>query len=146
MSVCSLQSGGTFKNVLARRLDEVIIPILAEIIAFLDHNCNLSLLQEKADATPLFELWLKIFQSSLTEERLRYEQMVGTRNVVMAREEFECQFPFFWLVKETIDTLWETAKGIAGISASNIHTIFLFYVILMYISKYSHDFALFNRY
>lgn len=32
----------------------------------------------------------------------------------MARREFECQFPFFWLVKESIELKWETAKSTPG--------------------------------
>lgn len=116
VSIRSLQSGGTFKNVLARKFDNVIIPILAEVIAFLDHNYNLNLIQPEFDTTPtpLCKLWLKIFQSSVTEEHLSYEQMVSTQKVIIAEEEFECQFPFFWLVKEAIEMQWESAKGMRG--------------------------------
>ena len=122
VSIRSLQSGGTFKNVLARKLDNVIIPILAEVIAFLDHNYNLNLIQPGFDTTPLCKLWLKIFQSSITEEHLSYEQMVSTQKVVIAEEEFECQFPFFWLVKEAIGMQWESAKGMRG---KIVSTLFL---------------------
>ena len=38
---------------------------------------------------------------------------VGTSGVVTT-EQFSCQFPFFWLVKETIDSKLESAKHIAG--------------------------------
>ena len=41
-----LQSGGTFQNVLTRRFDEVIIPIFAAIIQFIDHYANLTLLKQ----------------------------------------------------------------------------------------------------
>ena len=113
MSIRGLQSGGTFKNVLARNVDDVVIPILAAIIAFLDCNCNLSLFKGK-DITPISVLWLKIFQSRVAEEKLNYDQMVGTQKIIIAIEEFECKFPFFWLVKEAIDMQWAGAKGIAG--------------------------------
>ncbi len=42
-----LQSGGTFQNVLTRRLDEVIIPLFAAIIAFIDQYSNLNLVNTK---------------------------------------------------------------------------------------------------
>ena len=42
-----LQSGGTFQNVLTRRLDEVIIPIFAAIITFIDQYSNLNLISTK---------------------------------------------------------------------------------------------------
>ena len=42
-----LQSGGTFQNVLSRRIDEVVIPIFASIIAYVDQYSNLSTIWEK---------------------------------------------------------------------------------------------------
>ena len=42
-----LQSGGTFQNVLSRRLDEVVIPVFASIIAFVDQYSNLAHLNSK---------------------------------------------------------------------------------------------------
>ena len=39
-----LQSGGTFHNVLSRRLDDVVIPLFASIIAFIDQYSNLTCL------------------------------------------------------------------------------------------------------
>ena len=42
-----LQSGGTFQNVLSRRLDEIVIPVFASIIYFVDQYSNLSHLYPK---------------------------------------------------------------------------------------------------
>ena len=39
---------------------------------------------------------------------------VGTPGVA-AREQFSCQFPFFWLVKEAIDSKFDIARNTAGI-------------------------------
>lgn len=46
MSGRKLQSGGTFQNVLTRRLDEVIVPIFAAILSSIDQYSNLSLLHQ----------------------------------------------------------------------------------------------------
>ena len=46
LSTEKLQSGGTFQNVLTRRLDEVIVPLFADILLFVDHYFNLNLLKE----------------------------------------------------------------------------------------------------
>ena len=46
LSTEKLQSGGTFQNVLTRRLDEVIVPLFADILLFVDHYSNLNLLKE----------------------------------------------------------------------------------------------------
>ena len=116
MSRRSLQHGGTFKNVLARKFDDVIVPIFAEIIAFLDHDCNLSLLQAGFETTPLSQFWLRVFRSPRAEQQLHYEQMVGKQKVPMAEEEIESQFPFSWLVKEAIDSQWDEAQSRTGIA------------------------------
>ena len=42
-----LQSGGTFQNVLSKRLDEVVIPVFASIIAFVDQYSNLAHLHSR---------------------------------------------------------------------------------------------------
>ena len=46
LSAKKLQSGGTFQNVLKRKLDEVVVPIFAAILAFIDQYSNLSLLRQ----------------------------------------------------------------------------------------------------
>ena len=43
----NLQSGGTFQNVLSRRLDEVFIPVFAAVIVFIDQYSNLNLVKDK---------------------------------------------------------------------------------------------------
>ncbi len=42
-----LQNGGTFQNVLSRRLDSLLIPVFAYIIVFVDQCGNLAHLQSK---------------------------------------------------------------------------------------------------
>ena len=115
MNIHNLQTGGTFKNVLSRKLDNVIIPFFAEIIAFTDHNCNLNLLQTVCPPTPLAQFWLKIFSSERAEHALCYNDMAtGVQKVAMRDEEFECEFPFSWLVKELMDSQWENAQTTGG--------------------------------
>lgn len=41
----NLQSGGTFQNVLSRKLDEVIIPIFAAVLLVVDQYSNLNILE-----------------------------------------------------------------------------------------------------
>ena len=112
MDMHNLQTGGTFMNVLTRKLDDIIIPCLAEITAFVDRNCNLSLLQPKP--TPLSQFWLRIFASNRAEEALRYIDMVGREKVEMNHENFACEFPFSWLVKELVESHWDSAQSTGG--------------------------------
>ena len=30
------------------------------------------------------------------------------------KEDFTCKFPFFWLIKEVIDSKWESATSVLG--------------------------------
>ena len=41
-----LQSGGTFQNVLSRRLDEVVLPLFSSVLSFIDHYSNLNLIAQ----------------------------------------------------------------------------------------------------
>lgn len=43
----SLQSGGTFQNALARKIDEVLIPFFANILSFVDCYYNLDIIHIK---------------------------------------------------------------------------------------------------
>lgn len=114
MDIHRLQTGGTFKNVLTRKLDDIVVPFFAEIIAFVDRNCNLSLLQTERPITPLSEFWLKIFRSERAEQALHFTDIVATQKVPMRDEEFTCEFPFSWLVKELMDAQWDTAQSTGG--------------------------------
>ena len=120
LSARKLQNGGTFQKVLARKLDEVLVPILSEIIAHLDRNYNLNHLNTKDKTSPLYQFWLAMFR----HQQLCYEDMVSQgmqhRELVpgvggkMAEEDFHCQLPFSWLVKEAVDSQWHSAKSTAG--------------------------------
>ena len=140
-----LQIGGTFQNVLERRLDEVIVPIFAAILSFMDHYSNLDLMkpryycrttysmihvlcrQQLQDDNSLQQLWVQIFsndklcqfsyESFSMGKGIEYQefQTVVKMHGIATKEEFSCQFPFFWLIKEAIDSKLESAKNIAGI-------------------------------
>ena len=114
MDMNHLQTGGTFKNVLTRKLDEIVVPCLAEIIAFMDRNCNLNLLQTVCPITPLTKFWLMMFGSQRSKDALCFADMVGRQKVPMRDEEFVCEFPFSWLVKELIDSQWDNAQATGG--------------------------------
>ena len=118
LSAKKLQSGGTFRNVIARKLDEVIIPIFAEIIALIDHNYNLDLVDPKIHNTPVTQFWLAMFRNphvmhfSYADMSVR-EQVPGVGGR-LAEEEFRCQLPFSWLVREAFEAQWDSAKSVAG--------------------------------
>lgn len=118
-----LQNGGTFRNVLTRKLDDVIIPIFAEIIGIVDYNYNLNLIGGLSQNTSLSRLWLAIFRNP-DIMKFHYEEMVTRQQVPgvggrMAEQDFRCQFPFSWLIKQAVDAQWDQAKSIAGTYSSS---------------------------
>ena len=124
LSARKLQNGGTFQNVLARKLDDIIVPIFSEIIALVDRNYNLNRLNPKEENSPLNQFWLAMFRNPAVMQ-LSYEDMVtmqggGHREQVpgaggrMSEEDFKCQLPFSWLVKEAVDTQWHSAISSVG--------------------------------
>ncbi|XP_019853235.1 PREDICTED: E3 ubiquitin-protein ligase RNF213-like [Amphimedon queenslandica] len=125
-----LQSGGTFQNVLSRKLDEVITPIFAAVLLFVDQYSNLNLLEHSNEY--LKTLWHAIFSN---EEVIRFSfqnytlglgisyqvAVPGMGQTLAAESEFDCEFPFFWLIKEAIESKWETVRSSSDDHRQNVH-------------------------
>lgn len=113
MNMRKLHIGGTFRNALTRRIDNVIIPLFAKVIAVIDQNRNLRHLNGLGKKQcSIHDLWLKIF-SNPSVLGLNYEEMTGQQKTPVA-DDFYCDFPFSWLIKETIETQWECVKNTSG--------------------------------
>ena len=39
----------------------------------------------------------------------------GIGQIVAVETEFDCRFPFFWLVKEAFESKWDLVKSLPGI-------------------------------
>ena len=119
MNPRSLQHGGTFRNALSRKVDEVIIPIFSEIIASIDQNYNLDLIDPKNDDFPLSQFWLSIFRECGVMQ-FNYVDMVIPREQVpgvggrKAGEDYKCELPFSWKIYEAVNSQWDNAKSSAG--------------------------------
>ncbi len=123
-----LQTGGTFRSVIARRMEAVIVPILTEIVAFIDRNYNLSLLwnsEKKCLPTQssIFQFWLAMFREPQVM-RFHYKdimvqssELIGPDPAVrqeVTKEHFRCKLPFSWLIHQAFDAQWVSAKSSAG--------------------------------
>lgn len=115
----SLQHGGTFRNVLSRKVDKVVIPIFSEIIASIDQNYNLNLIEAKNETSPLSQFWLSMFSESRIMQ-FDYESMSTPRPQVpgvggrKSGEDFMCKFPFSWIIYESVDSQLDNARSSAG--------------------------------
>ena len=111
-----LETGGTFRNVLARRIDEVVVLIFSKIIACIDINYNLDLLNPKAVNSPCYQLWLAMFREPGILQ-LKYSDMIqGDQQTLQGKEtkDFKCKMPFSWIIKDTVDSQWDNARSMAG--------------------------------
>ena len=120
LNTSKLEVGGTFRNVLARKVDEVVIPIFAKVIAYIDYNYNLDLIDPKAQDSPCSWFWLAMFGEPKIVQ-LKYSEMVQGDTVPgvggrKSNQEFKCQMPFFWLIRDAVDSQWDSAKSRAGIA------------------------------
>ena len=114
MNLRKLHIGGTFKNALSRKLDNVVIPLFAELIAVVDHNYNLRHLKHlSTEQTPVQEFWLRMFSDAKVLQ-LNYADIVGREKVPVIDDNFECQLPFSWLIKDAVNGHLEQAKSTCG--------------------------------
>ena len=119
MSQKSLRHGGTFRNVISRRIDEVIVPIFSQIIASIDQNYNLNLIDPGDEKSHQSQFWLSMFDDSSIMQ-FNYIDMVTPKEHVpglggrKTREDFQSQFPFSWLVFEVFENQWDNTKSSAG--------------------------------
>ena len=122
LSSSSLEVGGTFRNVLVRKIDEVVIPIFAKIIASIDHHYNMDLINPKdkksLKESPLSQFWLAMFRDPKVQQ-LKYSELVQGVKVTglggrRTEQDFNCKLPFFWLIKDAVDSQWDNAKHNAG--------------------------------
>jgi len=124
MEHTNLQETGTYRKALWRKIQNAIVPILSEIIAFIDRDENLELLH--SGNLWLRKLWLQHFQDNKLTE-LHFESFLTEEGVIRSQvpvtssgrdsHVFQCLLPFSWLIKEKVDCMRVHAKGLAGMLA-----------------------------
>lgn len=123
------QISGTFRNALSRRLDQILLPILAKVIALIDKNFNLTIIHEHRDhvriLSPIASLWLEIF-SERKLCKISYEDVFANASVVKTKkwvprigaslsdQFYKCQFPFSWICREVINVQKCDSAVLAG--------------------------------
>ena len=126
MNAKSLQHGGTFRKVLTRKVDEVVVPIFSEIIARIDTNYNLDLINPKNEKSPLSQFWLSIFRNREIMQ-FDYNEFVTPREQVpgvggrKADVDFKCELPFSWFIFDAVDSQWDNAKSYAGSDRAKLY-------------------------
>ena len=119
MNPKNLQHGGTFSNALSRKVDRIIVPILSEIIASIDKNYNLDLIDPKAEDAHISQFWLDFFRDSRVMH-FSYADMAPGRDQVpgigakKVAKDFKCRLPFSWLIYEAVKSQWHNASSSCG--------------------------------
>ena len=122
LSGTGVQEWGTFRKALWKRVYSAVVPILAEIIALVDRDSNLDLMNN--GSAWVSTLWLKILANDDISE-LSYSKMISpVTNSVRERVQvlgsgagghvFQCMFPFSFLVKQRVEKLLKDAFSLAG--------------------------------
>ena len=140
LSGTGVQEWGTFRKALLQRVFSVVVPILAEIIALADRDCNLDLL--KNENAWVSRLWLKIL-ADRSISVLSYSDMISpATNSVRERVQvigsgagdhrFSCQFPFSFIIKQRVEKLLKDASSVEGIYELLFAFVCLFFSLLSF--------------
>ena len=105
--------------------------MFAEILGTVDKNYNLSLIHDAPNQSTLVaKLWLGIFANkqictfSYNDVVLKHQQQQQQQHnyrirvpgigALLASPDYRCEFPFSWVVKDTIDSQWDNATALVG--------------------------------
>uniref|UniRef100_A0A8B9Z5U4 RING-type E3 ubiquitin transferase n=1 Tax=Buteo japonicus TaxID=224669 RepID=A0A8B9Z5U4_9AVES len=117
-NLSALQEAGTFRHTLWKRVQNVITPFLALLIAVIDRNGNLELLVRPA-AEWVTNLWMFIFSDTklLTVpygvgKNSSQPEIILVQNNMMVSADTGNEMPFSWRIKEYLDEMWLEAQYI----------------------------------
>ncbi|XP_044056409.1 E3 ubiquitin-protein ligase rnf213-alpha-like isoform X2 [Siniperca chuatsi] len=137
-NVSALQEGGTFLHTLWRKIQAVVIPLLANLVSVIDRDCNLDLLLTKCD--DIRNLWFEIFRS---KEMLHvpYVRVESNSSVLMVQSHItggntmRCLMPFSWWIKDFLDGLMMQTSRHENHSLGHFQELFLNTPLGSYMAK-----------
>uniref|UniRef100_A0A8B9ZNF4 RING-type E3 ubiquitin transferase n=1 Tax=Anas zonorhyncha TaxID=75864 RepID=A0A8B9ZNF4_9AVES len=124
-NLSALQEAGTFRNTLWKRVQNMITPFLALLIAVIDRNGNLELLVRP---TPewVTKLWMFIFSDTklLTipynvGKNSSQTEIILVQNSMMVSADAGNGMPFSWRIKEYLDEMWLETQYIQNIEGES---------------------------
>ncbi|XP_018560281.2 LOW QUALITY PROTEIN: E3 ubiquitin-protein ligase rnf213-alpha-like [Lates calcarifer] len=135
-NVTALQEGGTFLHTLWKKIQAVVIPLLANLISAIDRDCNLDLLLDGGD--DIRNLWLEIFGS---KEMLHVPYVRAESKVFMVQSHttggntMRCLMPFSWWIKDFLDGLMTQTSRHENHSPGHFQALFLNTPLGSYMTK-----------
>ncbi|KAM6317270.1 E3 ubiquitin-protein ligase RNF213 isoform 4-T4 [Podargus strigoides] len=117
-NLSALQEAGTFRHTLWKRIQNMITPFLALLIAVIDRDGNLELLVRPTDEW-VTNLWMFIFRDTklLTVpygvgKNSSQPEVILVQNNMMVSADAGNKLPFSWRIKEYLDEMWLEAQYI----------------------------------
>ncbi|KAM3672048.1 LOW QUALITY PROTEIN: E3 ubiquitin-protein ligase RNF213-like [Ammospiza maritima maritima] len=107
-NLSALQEAGTFRHALWKRVQKVVTPFLALLIAVIDRNGNLELLA-RAGTNWVTNLWMFIFNDtkflSVGWNSPQPEIIMVQNNMIVSADAGN-EMPFSWRIKEYLEEMW----------------------------------------
>ncbi|XP_065899490.1 E3 ubiquitin-protein ligase rnf213-alpha-like isoform X3 [Dysidea avara] len=147
----SLHESGSYINALSLKVDRVIATALSNILNIVDKYCNLQLLL--TEDTVIATLWLGIFEDSEIVDVSAAMEFTDSDSNNALFATFQCQFPFFWLLINSIESQWKISAIKRSLDVYNILKSKSIAEKLMIVGNdhiqeifkcYVHDFVLFT--
>ncbi|XP_038013112.1 E3 ubiquitin-protein ligase RNF213 isoform X2 [Motacilla alba alba] len=117
-NLSALQEAGTFRHTLWKRVQKVVTPFLALLVAVIDRNGNLELLA-RPGASWVTKLWMFIFSDSKflsvppgMGKNSPQPEVIVVQNNMMVSADAGNEMPFSWRIKEYLEEMWLEAQYI----------------------------------
>ncbi|XP_072224665.1 E3 ubiquitin-protein ligase rnf213-alpha [Leuresthes tenuis] len=111
-NIDALQEGGTFRHTLWKRVQAVVVPLLAHLISIIDRDQNMDLLLDTNCSEFVKRLWLDIFSSDklLEISHVKMDRNSETRTILVQNyinqdRNMSCSMPFSWRIKDYLEDL-----------------------------------------
>uniref|UniRef100_A0A8C7Y3G1 RING-type E3 ubiquitin transferase n=1 Tax=Oryzias sinensis TaxID=183150 RepID=A0A8C7Y3G1_9TELE len=112
-NIDALQEGGTFRQTLWKRVQAVVVPLLAQLISVIDRDLNMDLLLDVDCCESVKRLWLDIFSddkllelSQLPMDRRPETTTILVQNYIAQDRNMGCSMPFSWRIRDYLEELW----------------------------------------
>ncbi|XP_044037270.1 E3 ubiquitin-protein ligase rnf213-alpha [Siniperca chuatsi] len=112
-NIDALQEGGTFRQTLWKRVQAVVVPLLAQLVSVIDRDQNLDILLDGNCGESVKRLWLDIFGNDklleiphLTLDHNSETRTILVQNYITQDRNMICNMPFSWRIKNYLEELW----------------------------------------
>ncbi|XP_037649475.1 E3 ubiquitin-protein ligase rnf213-alpha isoform X2 [Sebastes umbrosus] len=112
-NIDALQEGGTFRHTLWKRVQAVVVPLLAQLLSVIDRDQNLDILLDGNCGGFVKRLWLDIFGNDklleiphLTLDHNSETRTILVQNYIAQDRNMSCSMPFSWRIKDYLEELW----------------------------------------